>query len=316
MGKALDGPGPQPPPGPSSACEVVDQLGVDIGNPHLVGSSTGRRRPGRPSTWPGSVPPIEADYPGGLNVHLVRVVDPVAAGDGDLGAGGRVTMACGSGACAAAWAADRAGLVDGRGVEVAMPGGSARVEVSDDEVVLTGPAVRVGREVIDSMAGRRPRADQRSDGRRWRPRVGRGLRRPAGRGVGPSDGRMTVRGETASCGDHRGALGEFGADALDGQGGFLDQSFRERIVLVGVTVAGQSPEQTAESLDELELLVDTAGADALDRVVQRGSSPTPAPSSAGARSRRSSTRRWPSTPTPSSSTTSCRPASSSTWSGC
>ncbi|MEL6980844.1 MAG: GTPase HflX [Actinomycetota bacterium] len=79
----------------------------------------------------------------------------------------------------------------------------------------------------------------------------------------------------AIIGDHRGALGEYGADALDGDGGFLDQSFRERIVLVGVTVSGQSPEQTAESLDELELLVDTAGADALDRVVQRRERPDP-----------------------------------------
>jgi GTP-binding protein HflX len=76
-------------------------------------------------------------------------------------------------------------------------------------------------------------------------------------------------------GQHRGALGEFGADALDGQGGFLDRSFRERIVLVGVTQAGQSREQTTESLDELELLVDTAGADAIDRVVQRRERPDP-----------------------------------------
>lgn len=75
---------------------------------------------------------------------------------------------------------------------------------------------------------------------------------------------------------HRGALGEFGADALDSDGGFLDQSFRERIVLVGVTVSGQSDDETAASLDELEQLVDTAGADALDRIVQRRERPDPA----------------------------------------
>jgi GTP-binding protein HflX len=72
--------------------------------------------------------------------------------------------------------------------------------------------------------------------------------------------------------DHRGAFGEFGGTV---QGGFLDQSFRERIVLVGVTVNGQTAEQTTESLDELELLVDTAGADALDRVIQRRERPDP-----------------------------------------
>ncbi len=80
--------------------------------------------------------------------------------------------------------------------------------------------------------------------------------------------------EESLAGDHRGAFGEYGAEALEGDG-FLDQSFRERIVLVGVTVAGQSNRQTVESLDELELLVDTAGADALDRIIQRRERPDP-----------------------------------------
>ena len=44
-------------------------------------------------------------------------------------------------------------------------------------------------------------------------------------------------------------------------------------MLVGVTLAGDDPEETDASLDELALLVDTAGAGALDRVVQRRSSP-------------------------------------------
>ncbi len=72
---------------------------------------------------------------------------------------------------------------------------------------------------------------------------------------------------------HRGAFGEFGGEL---RGGFLDRSFRERIVLVGVTGQGQSDEDTQASLDELELLVDTAGADALDRIVQRRDRPDPA----------------------------------------
>ncbi|MEM7325453.1 MAG: hypothetical protein AAF531_20370, partial [Actinomycetota bacterium] len=64
-----------------------------------------------------------------------------------------------------------------------------------------------------------------------------------------------VYGENGEeVGDHRGAFGEYGADALGGDAGFLDQSFRERIVLVGVTVDGQSAEDTKASLDELELL--------------------------------------------------------------
>ena len=71
---------------------------------------------------------------------------------------------------------------------------------------------------------------------------------------------------------HRGAFGEFGG----AETGLLDRSFRERIVLVGVTRAGQTALDTEVSLDELAQLVDTAGADVLDRVVQRRERPDPA----------------------------------------
>lgn len=71
---------------------------------------------------------------------------------------------------------------------------------------------------------------------------------------------------------HRGAFGEFGGE----QGAFIERTFRERIVLVGVTAPGESEEDTEASLDELALLVDTAGADEVARVIQRRSSPDPA----------------------------------------
>ncbi len=77
-------------------------------------------------------------------------------------------------------------------------------------------------------------------------------------------------GEVAENVDsHRGALGDFGRDAMDTEAGFLDRSFRERIVIVGVTRDGHDTQDTEASLDELELLIDTAGADAVDRVTQR-----------------------------------------------
>ena len=76
---------------------------------------------------------------------------------------------------------------------------------------------------------------------------------------------------------HRGAFGEFGArDAFDGEAGFLDRDFRERIVLVGMTRDGHTEEETQASLDELELLVDTAGADSLVRITQKRDRPDPA----------------------------------------
>jgi len=56
----------------------------------------------------------------------------------------------------------------------------------------------------------------------------------------------------------------------------IERSFRERIILVGVTMAPETPEEIEEHLDELALLVDTAGADVVGRVVQRRDSPDPA----------------------------------------
>ncbi|HNH37502.1 MAG TPA: GTPase HflX, partial [Microthrixaceae bacterium] len=53
-------------------------------------------------------------------------------------------------------------------------------------------------------------------------------------------------------------------------------TWRMRIVLVGVALPGVSDDVLDESLDELELLVDTAGADVVGRVVQRRSAPDPA----------------------------------------
>jgi GTP-binding protein HflX len=72
--------------------------------------------------------------------------------------------------------------------------------------------------------------------------------------------------------DHRGGFGEFGGTS----GGLIERTFRERIVLVGVTVAPAREDDTERSLDELAQLVDTAGADEVARIVQRRHSPEPA----------------------------------------
>lgn len=72
--------------------------------------------------------------------------------------------------------------------------------------------------------------------------------------------------------DHRGGFGEFGGETS----GLIERTFRERIVLVGVTIAPATPEDTERSLDELALLVDTAGADTVERVLQRRGAPDPA----------------------------------------
>jgi GTP-binding protein HflX len=71
---------------------------------------------------------------------------------------------------------------------------------------------------------------------------------------------------------HRGGFGEFGGESA----GLIDRSFRERIVLVGVTGPREDELDTERHLDELALLVDTAGADAVARVIQRRHAPDPA----------------------------------------
>jgi GTP-binding protein HflX len=71
---------------------------------------------------------------------------------------------------------------------------------------------------------------------------------------------------------HRGGFGEFGGTS----GGLIERTFRERIIIVGVTLGGGDPERTEADLEELALLVDTAGADVVGQVVQRRGAPDPA----------------------------------------
>ena len=56
----------------------------------------------------------------------------------------------------------------------------------------------------------------------------------------------------------------------------IERSFRERIVLVGVVIPPATVDEVDAHLDELALLVDTAGADVVARVVQRRDAPDPA----------------------------------------
>ena len=71
---------------------------------------------------------------------------------------------------------------------------------------------------------------------------------------------------------HRGGFGEFGG----AESGLIDRAFREQIVLVGVQLAERTADEVDANLDELERLVDTAGADSVERIVQRRDAPDPA----------------------------------------
>ncbi len=55
-----------------------------------------------------------------------------------------------------------------------------------------------------------------------------------------------------------------------------ERTIREKILLVAVTLDGRTDAETSDSLDELERLVDTAGADVVARLTQRRDKPDPA----------------------------------------
>ncbi len=95
-------------------------------------------------------PVLERDdrFPEGTNVEFARVgTDDITARVWERGSG--ETMACGSGACAIAVAANETGLADRRST-VRFPGGPLEVERREGGPVrLTGPAARVFETTID-----------------------------------------------------------------------------------------------------------------------------------------------------------------------
>jgi diaminopimelate epimerase len=154
--------GPARPLGRSSArIGGVDfpGLGVSMGNPHLVCLTDGDLEALDLSVAPSYDP---AFFPEGVNVEVVTVVAaPVEGADAHVrlrvserGVG--ETRSCGTGACAAAWAAlEATGAATGT-VTVDVPGGRLGVTVDERTTVLSGPAVVVaaGELTAEWLAGR------------------------------------------------------------------------------------------------------------------------------------------------------------------
>lgn len=120
---------------------VFEGLAVSMGNPHLacltdvdLGSLD---LTGQPEF-------DEGLFPDGVNVELVQVLEPgehVRLRVHERGVG--ETRSCGTGACAAAYAALVAAGRDTGTVVVDVPGGRLSVRIGDGTTVLTGPAVVV-----------------------------------------------------------------------------------------------------------------------------------------------------------------------------
>ncbi len=80
-------------------------------------------------------------FPDRINVEFVRIVDPCTLRIRVWERGNGATLACGTGACAAAAAAVRCGYcMEGRDITVKLPGGDMKVLVKDGKVTLTGGA--------------------------------------------------------------------------------------------------------------------------------------------------------------------------------
>jgi diaminopimelate epimerase len=104
---------------------------VDIGNPHLVLLVED------PATT--DLLTLGAAHPD-LNVEVIALAEPDALQFRVHERGAGITMACGTGSCAAAAAAHAWGLV-GPTVVVHNPGGDVTVELKDAVALLTGPTV-------------------------------------------------------------------------------------------------------------------------------------------------------------------------------
>jgi diaminopimelate epimerase len=126
---------------------------VDMGNPHLV-----LLGPDPSSLAVGELgPQLQAIQPGGINVEFVTLgpgTDELTMRVWERGVG--ETLACGTGACAAAAAVHSWGLVD-EVVTVYNPGGPLRVALGSDGIALSGPTRIVADVEVDLAALRASR---------------------------------------------------------------------------------------------------------------------------------------------------------------
>ncbi|HEX2558635.1 diaminopimelate epimerase [Phenylobacterium sp.] len=113
---------------------------VSMGNPHVVFFVSGAQA--APVREVGPLIERHMLFPEGVNVGFAQIKarDRIRLRVWERGAG--LTLACGTGACAALVAAHRRGLVDRRAT-LELDGGELVIEwrVEDDHVLMTGPAV-------------------------------------------------------------------------------------------------------------------------------------------------------------------------------
>ena len=116
---------------------------VDVGNPHAVIITDDAEN--APLTTLGKAIEKHSHFPGGVNVEFITLT-----GENELRMrvwerGSGITMACGTGACASASVAVKAGLCKAdEEITVKLDGGDLKIVVKPDwTVIMTGPATLV-----------------------------------------------------------------------------------------------------------------------------------------------------------------------------
>lgn len=129
--------------GPMDAPHLHTPGAVSMGNPHVVFFVADAEA--APVREAGSLIERHPLFPEGVNVGFaeVKAADLIRLRVWERGAG--LTLACGTGACAALVAAHRRGLT-GRRARLALDGGALDIDwrTTDDHVVMTGDAVLEG----------------------------------------------------------------------------------------------------------------------------------------------------------------------------
>jgi diaminopimelate epimerase len=117
-----------------------DAVAVGMGNPHCVFFVPDAEAVELAEAGP--LAEVDPLFPQKTNVEYISLTGPdhLRMRVWERGAG--ITLACGSGACAAAVAAHLRGLT-GRKVTLDLDGGQLQVDWRDDGVWLTGPTARV-----------------------------------------------------------------------------------------------------------------------------------------------------------------------------
>ena len=113
---------------------------VSVGNPHAVLFVPSAQQ--APLTTLGPQLEHHEQFPGGVNVEFVEVIDEHTLRMRVWERGSGVTMACGTGACASAAAAVKKGYCrQNEPVSVILDGGTLQIQIAPDgSVTMTGPA--------------------------------------------------------------------------------------------------------------------------------------------------------------------------------